>query len=297
MFVLDEMAHEYEKKHDDVIRMTLGKSELPPSAPVVEAMLAPAADYRTASLVFPAGLPQLRDRLALEYQQRYGVHLPSNRFVISTGTSTTFRNLHQLLVTEGDEVLVPLPCYPLYVFTARLVGARVRHYRVDPHSLEVDLASLEAAMTPRTRVVIVNSPGNPFGNVVDRRRFLEIDAIVAGRATLVSDEIYVNCLFDDEPYSAAELMGNSFSKGHRMYARRVGYAIVGEEPVEPMSVIQHHKALTTDPVPQFGAIAALDSRRTSPNWWTVTGHGGTTRSRPSGTCRTSGSYPPAAAST
>jgi aspartate/methionine/tyrosine aminotransferase len=267
MFVLDEMAAEQERDHDDVVRLTLGKSELPPDPPVVAAMLAAAGDYGRASLVHPAGLPVLRERLAEEYRRRYGVDLPAHRFVVGAGTSALIRSLMQLLTGPGDEVVVPLPYYPLYPFTARLAGATVRHYRIDPATMRIDLASLAEAVTERTRLVIVNSPGNPLGNVVDSAGLLAVDSVINGRAVLVSDEIYANVLFDGEPYSAVQLLPrlrcplvvtDAFSKAHRMYARRVGYAVLPEDLVEPMTVVQHHTALTTDPVCQFGAIAALD---------------------------------------
>ena len=267
MFVLDEMAAELERDHDDVVRLTLGKSELPPDEPVVAAMVAAAGDYAKASLVHPAGLPRLRARLAEEYRRQYDVAVPQRRIVVGAGTSSVIRNVMQLLAGPGDEVVVPLPYYPLYPFTARLAGATVRHYRIDPNTMRVDLDSLRAAVNDRTRVVVVNSPGNPLGNVVSRDEFRAVDEIIAGRAALVSDEIYGNVLFDDEPYSAVELrdeltcplvVTNAFSKGHRMYARRVGYAVVPEELVEPLTVVQHHTLLTADPVSQFGAIAALD---------------------------------------
>lgn len=267
MFVLDELAARYEKQYSDVIRLTLGKSELPPPEPVVAAMLAAAADYAKASLVYPHGLPLLRERLSAEYAAAFGTAIPVDRFVIGTGTSALFHNLHQLLTGPGDEVVVPLPYYPLYVFTARLAGATVRYYRVDQDTLRIDLDSLREAVTDRTRVVIVNSPGNPLGNIVTEDELLAVDAVIDGRAVLVSDEVYSNVQFDDPRTSAVQLAGelrsplvvtSSFSKAHRMYARRVGYAIVPEQLIEPLVVTQHHTLLTADPVSQFGAVAALD---------------------------------------
>ncbi|MFL6120971.1 pyridoxal phosphate-dependent aminotransferase [Actinophytocola sp.] len=268
MFVIDEMAAALEQRYDDVIRLTLGKSELPPEQAVLDAMLAAAADYPRASRVHPAGLPELRDRLAAEYQARHGTRLPADRFVVSTGTSALFRNLFQLLAGPGDEVVVPLPYYPLYVFSAQLVGATVRYYRVDPVTMRIDFESLAEAVGPGTRIVVVNSPGNPLGNVVSREELLRVDEIVNGRAVLVSDEIYANVVFGPPVRSAVELDGllrcpvvvtNGFSKGHRMYARRVGYGIVPAELVQPLTVIQHHTLLTADPVSQYGALAALDN--------------------------------------
>jgi aspartate aminotransferase len=133
--------------------------------------------------------------------------------------------------------------------------------------MRADFDSLGREITERTRMVVINSPGNPLGNVIDRNELRRFDDVVAGRAVLISDEMYGNVLFDDEPYSALQLadvlrspliVTDGFSKGHRMYARRVGYAVVPDSLVEPLAVVQHHTLLTTDPVSQFGAIAALD---------------------------------------
>jgi aspartate aminotransferase len=187
--------------------------------------------------------------------------------VVSAGTSGIIRNLMQVLAGPGDEVVVPLPYYPLYPFTARLAGSKVGHYRIDLRTMRIDLDSLAAAMTPSTRVVVINSPGNPLGNVMSREDLRAVDEVVDGRAVLLSDEMYGNVQFEGEPFSALELardlrspviVTDGFSKAHRMYARRVGYAVVPEELVEPLEVIQDHTLLTADPVCQFGAIAALD---------------------------------------
>jgi aspartate/methionine/tyrosine aminotransferase len=89
---------------------------------------------------------------------------------------------------------------------------------------------------------------------------------VAGRAVMLCDQIYDNVCFDEPAASMLALpelaspvvLTNAFSKGYRMYARRVGYAVVPDDLVEPLTVVQHHTLLTTDPVPQFGALVALD---------------------------------------
>ncbi|MFD0533569.1 hypothetical protein ACFQY7_06980 [Actinomadura luteofluorescens] len=109
MFVLDEMAGDYEQRYDDVVRLTLGKSELPPEEPIIAAMLDAAEDYAKASLVFPGGLPQLRHRLSAEYRSRYGVEVPAERFVVSVGTSMAFRNLTQLLAARATRWSCPCP--------------------------------------------------------------------------------------------------------------------------------------------------------------------------------------------
>jgi aspartate/methionine/tyrosine aminotransferase len=266
MFVMDEMASDYEQRYDDVIRLTLGKAELPVHPSVIDAMVDGTRDFAKSALVFPAGLPQLREKLARHESRRHGAEIRPNNIIVSVGTSTMFRNLFSLLTTEGEEALLPLPYYPLYRFSAMLAGASVRHYRIHPASMQLDLDSFRSQFSPATRVVIVNSPGNPLGNVLTLRELAAIDEIVAGRAVVICDQIYDNVCFDEPAASLLSLpdlispviVTNAFSKGYRMYARRIGYAIVPDEFVEPLTVIQHHTLLTTDPVPQFGAMAALD---------------------------------------
>ena len=265
MFVLDQMANEYEQKGKEVIRMTLGKSELPVREEITEAMVDALRDFSKSALVFPSGLPQLKEELSKHYEERYNLQISPNNFVISVGTSTLFRNLFHVLLKEGDEVLLPFPYYSLYHFCALLAGATIKYYNIDTNSMGLDIDSFNRNFSERTKVVVINSPGNPLGNVLTREELYKIDEIVGGRAVVINDEIYANICFDEPGESVMQLENtkstfittNAFSKGYRMYSRRVGYCIVPDELVTPLTVIQHHTLLTLDPVVQFGAVEAL----------------------------------------
>ncbi len=265
MFVMDQLANDYEKQGQEVIRMTLGKSELPVRTEITEAMADAVRDFSKASLVYPGGLPELKEELSQYYKQRYELDIPPNNFVISVGTSTLFRNLFQVLLQEGDEVLLPFPYYSLYHFCALLAGATVKYYKIDTDTMALDMRSFRDNFTSRTKVVVINSPGNPLGNIITREELYHIDSIVGGQAVVINDEIYANICFDEPSESVMQLdhtvstfiTTNAFSKGYRMYSRRVGYAIVPDQLVTPLTVIQHHTLLTLDPVVQYGAIEAL----------------------------------------
>lgn len=266
MFVLDQMAYDYEKQNKDVIRMTLGKSELPLHEDIIKSMQEALGDFKKSSLVYPSGLPELKEKLSEYYNERYNVSIKPNNFVISCGTSTIFRNLFHLLLKEGDEVLLPLPYYSLYHFSALLVNAKIRYYKIDMETLALDVESFKENFTDKTRVVVINSPGNPLGNILTKEELYTIDSIVNGQAVVINDEIYANICFDDPGISVMQLKDtksvfittDAFSKGYRMYSRRVGYCIVPDELVTPLTVMQHHTLLTLDPVVQFGAITALE---------------------------------------
>ncbi len=266
MFVLDRMAYDYEKDNKDVIRMTLGKSELPLHPSIRSAMHEALDDLVKSSYVFPAGLPELKNRLSAFYRDKYRRSIDPENFIINAGTSAIFRNLFQLSVKAGDEILLPLPYYPLYQVSALLARGKIRYYRIDPDTLRVDIKSFKENFTGKTKVVVINSPGNPLGNILTQDELYTLDSIVNGQALIVSDEIYATMSFDRPAVSVLQLedprsvfvVTDSFSKGYRMYSRRVGYCIVPDDLIMPLTVIQQHTLLTLDPVVQYGAMAALD---------------------------------------
>lgn len=265
MFEIDQIANEYESKKREMIRMTLGKSELPLHPDITRAMQNALEDFKKSSSVYPAGLPELKAELAEYYTSKYAVNVSPSNIIISVGTSSIFRNIFQLMLNKDDEVLLPLPYYSLYRFSALLVGAKIRYYKIDTDTLELDRQSFIDNMSDRTKLVVLNSPGNPLGNILTTDDMHFIDRAVGGRAYIISDEIYANMNFDASPLSCVQLrdtvstfiLTNAFSKGYRMYSRRVGYCIVPDELVVPLTVMQHHTLLTADPVAQFGALEAL----------------------------------------
>ncbi len=266
MFVLDQMANDYEKNGKDVIRMTLGKSELPLHPDIIQTIIDAMNDFKKSALVFPGGLPELKAKLSEYYREKHQLDINPGNIIISVGTSTIFRNLYYLFLEKGDEVLLPLPYYSLYHFSALLAQAKIRYYKIDMDTLQLDRESFKENFTDNTKLVVINSPGNPLGNILTKAELYFMDSVVDGRAPIINDEVYDNVCFDGQSPSVMELEDtksrfittNSFSKAYRMYSRRVGWCIVPDELVTPMTVIQHHTLLTTDPICQFGAVKALD---------------------------------------
>jgi aspartate/methionine/tyrosine aminotransferase len=266
MFEMDQMAYDYEKAGKEVIRMTLGKSELPLHPDIIQGIIDAMTDFERSALVFPGGLPDLKARLSRHYKEKHNLDIPEKNFVIGVGTSTIFRNLFYLLLEKGDEVLIPLPYYSLYHFSALLAQAEIRYYKIDLETLRLDRDSFAKNFTGKTKLVVINSPGNPLGNFLTRDELYFMDSVVDGRAPIINDEVYDNMCFDEQSPSVMELTDtrsvfittNSFSKAYRMYSRRVGWCIVPDDVITPMTVIQHHTLLTTDPICQYGAVKALD---------------------------------------
>ncbi|SET14240.1 pyridoxal phosphate-dependent aminotransferase [[Clostridium] polysaccharolyticum] len=266
MFVIDDMANHMEyDEGKEVIRLTLGKSELPLHDDIIKVMQNALGDFKKSALVYPGGLPVLKEELSKYYKEEFQVDIPAKNFIIGPGTSTLFRNLFAILSDKRDDVLLPHPYYSLYRFSAMLAGANVNYYKIDPKTKRLDLDSFKANFTDKTKIVVINTPGNPLGNVLTDEELYAIDEIVNGQAVIINDEIYANVYFDQKNKSVMNLKNtkstfittNAFSKAYRMYSRRVGYCIVPDDFIEPMTVMLHHTQLTVDPVVQFGAIEAL----------------------------------------
>ena len=144
----------------------------------------------------------------------------------------------------------------------------VSYYDIDLATRRVDLDSFRRAFSrERTAVVVINNPGNPVGNVLTQDEVRAIYDTIGDQAYVVNDEIYNNCCYYDEfacplsylPESSRRItiVTNSFSKGFRMYTKCVGFALLPDELVMPLRIVQQHTLLTHDPVTQLAMIESL----------------------------------------
>jgi len=267
MFVLDELADELSNKGADVLKLTIGVTELPIPPIVLERMIDKLRDPDFVRRVYPEGLPELREAIAEFYNRRYTANVSFENVIVNTGSSPIFRNIFQLLAGPEFEIMIPRPYYALYLYCAKLAGATVKFYDIDIDTKRVDMESFRRNFSPeRTSLVVVNSPGNPVGNIVTPDELREIYEIVDHQAYVLNDEIYNNTMFYDEFHSPLALfpehkdmtiVTNSFSKGFRMYTKRIGFAILPTDLQTNLRVIQQHTLLCTDPCYQYGMIAAL----------------------------------------
>ena len=268
MFVLDELADESIARGGDVIKLTIGVSELPMPQVVLDRIVDKLHDPDFVRRVYPEGLPELREAIAEFYNRRHHVGVSADHVIVNTGSSPIFRNIFQLLSGPGLEIMIPRPYYALYLYCAQLAGAKVTFYDIDVDTKRVDMDSFRRNFSPeRTSLVVINSPGNPIGNIVTPDEMREMYEIVDRQAYVLNDEIYNNTMFYDEFHSPLALLPeyrdmtivtNSFSKGYRMYTKRIGFALLPEELQVNLRVIQQHTLLCTDPCYQYGMIAALE---------------------------------------
>jgi aspartate/methionine/tyrosine aminotransferase len=215
-----------------------------------------------------AGLPELRAAIAADTTSRRGFAVePSNVFVTVGGKGVMVYAI-LALVDPGDEVIVPDPGYPIYESMARFVGGTPVPIPIrQSNDFRLDVDELASLITPRTKLIVINSPANPTGGVLTRHDIERI-AELALRHDLVvmSDEIYSRILYDGaEHVSIAALDGmadrtitlDGFSKTYAMTGWRMGYAIVPDWLVKPFGQLIINTISGVTAFAQAGAIEAL----------------------------------------
>jgi aspartate aminotransferase len=249
----------------DVAHLEIGAPDFPTPGHIVEAAARAAADGFTR-YTSAAGLPSLRALIAEKARTRNGIACgPENVSVAAGGCCALYAAL-LVLADPGDGVLIPDPGWAQYEIMVEALGCEVQRYPLLPElGFEPDLDELEAAITPRTRVVVVNSPGNPTGAVHDRETLERIlDLAARHDLWVMSDEAYEDIVFEGEHVSPAALDGGervvsvyTFSKSYAMTGWRVGYAVAPERIARGIAQAQEPLVACPSSVSQKAAEAAL----------------------------------------
>jgi aspartate/methionine/tyrosine aminotransferase len=249
-----------------VIHLELGEPDFDTPANIREAAKRAIDEGRT-HYAPPLGLPALREALAADATARKGFAVTPDRVVVLPGAKPSIFYSLLALVQPGDEVIYPDPGFPIYESMARYAGATPVPLPLRPENgFRLDPDELEGLVTPRTRVIVFNSPGNPTGEVLTRDD-LEWIAGVAQEHDLVvlADEIYGRLVHEGEHISIASLPGmaeqtvvmDGFSKTFAMTGWRLGYAILPQPLLEPFRRLVINSVSCTATFSQVGAIEAI----------------------------------------
>ena len=251
----------------DIVFLQIGEPDFDTPANVREAAKKALDDGLTHYPPYP-GLPDLRAAIADDTSARRGfVAKPENVFVTVGGKGVMVYAI-MALIDPGDEVIVPDPGYPIYESITRFVGGTPVPIPIrQSNDFRLDVDELAALISPRTKLIVINSPANPTGGVLTRGDIERI-AELAQRHDLVvlSDEIYARILYDGaEHVSIASLDGmadrtitlDGFSKTYAMTGWRMGYAIVPEWLVKPFGQLIINTISGVTAFAQAGAIEAL----------------------------------------
>ena len=216
-----------------------------------------------------AGLPELRTAISEKYAKDNNLDYKPSQVIVSNGAKQSCYNAILACCEPGDEVIIPAPYWLSYPDMVRLVGAEpVIVQTKASNSYKMTAEEFENAMTPLTKMVIINSPGNPTGSVYTRE---ELEALVEVALTedifILADEIYEKLIYDDASHvSVASLSKeaydltitvNGFSKAYAMTGWRLGYLGAPEEIAKVIDSLQSHSTSGPNSFAQKGAVAAL----------------------------------------
>jgi len=216
-----------------------------------------------------AGIPELRQAIADKLAADNGLDYRAGQVVVSNGAKHACYNAILATCQPGDEVIIPAPYWVSYPDMVRLVGAEpVIVPTSERNAWKMRPEDFENAMTPRTKMLIMNSPGNPTGSVYTRE---ELEAIVNVAAEediyVLSDEIYEKLVYDDAKHVSIGSLSkeaydltitvNGFSKSYAMTGWRLGYLAAPDAVARAVDSIQSHTSSNPSSFSQYGALAAL----------------------------------------
>ncbi len=252
-------------KRPDAIHLEVGEPNFPTPQAVSDAAVAALHDGFT-HYTSNAGIPSLRAAIAANMQRRSGVPCAPEQVVVTPGAVAAIASSLLVLADPGDEVLVPDPSWPNYTQWLLLQHSVPVPYPLRQERAFVpDVADLEALTTGRTKVLILNSPGNPTGALFPRAAMAELLAFARRRDLwVVSDEIYERIVFDGEhAFAAAEdtdgrvVTISGVSKTYAMTGWRLGYAIAPVEVARVMAGVQEPMQSCVNAMTQKAAEEAL----------------------------------------
>jgi aspartate/methionine/tyrosine aminotransferase len=259
-------ARRLEAAGRDVVHLEIGEPDFPTPAHVSEAACAAIAAGETGYCP-SAGIPELREAVAEELSRTRGVSIAPGRTLIGNGAKPFLFFTVLATCEPGDEVIYPDPGFPIYESAIRWAGATpvpLPLREADDFTFSAD--DLAAKLTPRTRLVILNSPQNPTGGVLSATDVAgAAEALRDSPAWVLSDEVYSRLLYDRPFVSIASLPGmvdrtvvlDSFSKTYAMTGWRCGYAAVPQALVEPLTRFFVNSTSCVPPFVQRAGIAAL----------------------------------------
>ncbi len=218
-----------------------------------------------------AGEPKLREAIAQKLQRDNGLCYGAENVIVTNGGKHSLFNLMQAIIDPGDEVIIPAPYWVSYPEMVKLAGGTPVIIQTDEKSrFKITPEQLQQAITPNTRLFIINSPSNPTGMVYTPDELAALaDVVVRNDILVVSDEIYEKLIYDGAKHVSIGALGpeiyertlvsSGFAKAYSMTGWRVGWLAGPVEVIRATSKIQGHSTSNVCTFAQWGAIAALES--------------------------------------
>ncbi len=265
---INARAKELKASGIEIINFGVGEPDFPTPHHIKEAAVKAIHDDFTRYTPV-GGIPELKDAIIEQFKSDYGVSYEPGEIIVSCGGKHCIYNLVQAILDEDDEVIIPAPYWVSYPDIVRLAGGRsviVQTREEDGFKLQPE--KLEEAISPRTKLLILNSPSNPTGSVYTKEELEPIaDVIVRHKIFVLTDDIYNRIIFDDATWLSIiharpevkeyTLILNGVSKTYSMTGWRIGY-MAGPDPIiSACTKIQSQSTSNPNSVAQKASVAAL----------------------------------------
>lgn len=217
------------------------------------------------------GTLELRKAISEKFKRDQGLSYSPDQIVVSSGAKHSIFNLFQVLLNEGDEVLIPAPYWLSYPEMVTLAGGRSVFIETgESQEFKVTAGQLEKAISPKSKIFVLNSPANPTGAVYRKKELETLIPVLLKhpQVWILSDEIYEKLIFDSQPHisiaslhpeiAKRTLIVNGHSKAYAMTGWRIGYTACPKEIAEAASTLQSHSTSNPTSFAQAGALTALE---------------------------------------
>jgi aminotransferase len=257
----------------DAVKLTVGEPDFTTPEHIKAAGIR-AIENDNTRYVANAGVPELRQAIARKYSTRWTRSIEPENVMVSFGAMEALTFALDITVSPGQEVIIPDPSFPNYRGQIhRLGGVAVSVPVTEDNDFKLRAEDVRAAITYKTAAIIINSPSNPLGSVMDRADIEQI-AVLADEHefTVISDEVYDEMVFDDAVFTAIaevrpdfdrSLAIGSFSKTYAMTGWRCGFVIGATDFIAPMALLQEGLTSSLPGFVQEAAVAAIEGPQTA----------------------------------
>lgn len=266
---ISTLARNLKEEGKDILSFSAGEPDFDTPRKIKDAAIE-AIENGFTKYTAVAGIPELLDAISSKLERENGLKYDRSQILVSNGAKQSLFNITQALLNEGDEVIIPAPYWVTYPELVKYTGAKpVIVHTDEKNSFKLTPAELSAAISERSRLLILNSPSNPTGSVYSRKELEELGRVLEGTDIIViSDEMYEKLLYEGTVFTATASISddmyrrtitvNGLSKAVAMTGWRFGYlACADSELVSKMTALQSQSTSNICSIVQKAAIPAL----------------------------------------
>ena len=263
------LANQLKRQGINVISFAQGEPDFDTPENIKEVAIVAIREGFTKYTDVP-GIPELRKAVVNKFKRENEIDYEPDQIIICNGGKQALYEVFRTICEEGDQVLIPTPCYVSYAEQIKLTGAEPVFFKTkEENNFRPTFEEVTANLTPRVKAFIINSPNNPTGSIFEKEQLKKIARLlVERRVYMITDEVYEHLIYDDRKHISVASLGekekemsitvNSVSKTYAMTGWRVGYAAGPREIIKAMNNLQGHATGNINSIAQKATIEALN---------------------------------------